>query len=264
MFHLFKGSIFREAEVGCEGVERGKGTVVGATVGRLKRLAKIFCATPVGEGAEASWNRGDVWRRVELEEVALGEVLGGVRGGGFRKDDASEAKEEQGVRGHRIGKEAERSGKMFAGACPVFARAVKGEVLLAGGEEGEAFFVEEFAEGNGKGVCGQLGGVDGVGVEELCDACGVEGGHLEADVVGGIAGALDVGIECAGCDGKGLDLAELGVVASATEASAHVEGFEPRHPELVPPCITTTALRTESAVDSFREARGVDLFAHPD
>ncbi len=151
---------------------------------------------------------------------------------------------------------------MFAGASVVFAVAVEEHLFAVAREELESGLPEAFVEGDGEGVGVELGGEEGVGIKDRHDAVGIENGHTGGDVIGLVGGTLNVGGEFAGKDGEGLNLTELRVVASASEAGTHVERFEPFNPAFAPPCITSAALGAKTSMNGFGKAWGVGVFRH--
>lgn len=239
----------------------GEGFVLGAVVGTLQCFGEGFIAAPVGKGTEAAGDGGGIGGGVETEDFGLGEEARGKIGGGFGEEDATEAEKEGGIGGGGVGEEAEDGSEVFAGAGPVFAVAVKGEVAAGLWEEGEAVLAEGLGEGNGECVGGELCGEDRLGAEEGPDGILGEGRHLNADVVGGGFGTLDFSFDEAGGDGEGFDLALLSVVAATAEASAHVEAFEPGEEVAAPPSVASATLGAESAADGFGEAWGVGFGA---
>ena len=176
----------------------GEGFVLGAVVGTLQCFGEGFIAAPVGKGTEAAGDGGGIGGGVETEDFGLWEEARGKIGGGFGEEDATEAEKEGGIGGGGVGEEAEDGSEVFAGAGPVFAVAVEGEVVTGLWEEGHAVLSEGLGEGDGEGVGGELSGEEGFGAEEGPDGVLGERGHLDPNVVGGGFGTLDFGLDEAG------------------------------------------------------------------
>ena len=73
--------------------------------------------------------------------------------------------------------------------------------------------------------------------------------HAEGDVIGGGLGALHLGVDLAGADGEGADLALLGVVAATAKAGADAQPLKPFHEAAAPPRVAAAALGAEAASD---------------
>ena len=101
----FRRHIVGKAQV-CGTFKRGGSALVGAVVSGFEGFAEIIRAAPVGEIAKSPRNGGGIRAGMQLHDRFRREGLRREIGGLFRKNNPSEAQQQQGVGGDRVSKEA--------------------------------------------------------------------------------------------------------------------------------------------------------------